>query len=50
MPSDTNVSLKIFEKLIKYKDLEVAVTKKWHLETTAASSYWCIRNGGKNGP
>ena len=50
MPSDTNVSLKIFEKLIKYKDLEVEVTKQWHLETTTASSYWCIKNGGKNDP
>ena len=35
MPSDTNVSLKIFEKLSKYKDLEIGVTKTWHLKTTA---------------
>ena len=34
VPSDTNVSLKIFEKLSKYKDLEVEVTKMWHLKTT----------------
>ena len=34
MPSDSDVSLKIFEKLRKYKDLEVKVTKTWHLKTT----------------
>ena len=28
-----NVSLKIFEKLSKYKDLEIEVTKMWHLNT-----------------
>ena len=27
VPSDTNVSLKMFEKLRKYKDLEIAVPK-----------------------
>ena len=32
--SDTNVSLKIFKKLSKYKDLEIEVTKMWHLRTT----------------
>ena len=26
VPNDTNVSLKIFEKLSKYKDLEIEVT------------------------
>ena len=34
VPSDTNVSLKIFEKLSSYKDLEIEVTKIWHLKTT----------------
>ena len=34
MLSDTNVSHKIFEKLSKYKDLEIEVTKTWHLKTT----------------
>ena len=34
VPSDTNVSLKIFEKLSKYKDLEIEATKMWHLKTT----------------
>ena len=27
VPSDANVSLKTFEKLSKYKDLEIEVTK-----------------------
>ena len=34
VPSDTNVSLKIFEKLSKYKDLETEVAKMWHLKAT----------------
>ena len=34
VPSDTNVSsLKIFEKLSKYENLEIEVTKMWHLKT-----------------
>ena len=33
VPSDTCVSLKIFEKLRKYKNLEMEVTKMWHLKT-----------------
>ena len=35
--SDTNVSLKIFEKLSKYKDLEIDITKLWHLKATTLS-------------
>ena len=35
VPSDISVSLKIFEKLSKYKDLEIEVAKMWHLKTTA---------------
>ena len=35
VPSDTNVSLKIFEKLSKYTDLEIEVTEMWYLKTTA---------------
>ena len=34
VPSDTNISLKIFEKLSKYKDLEIEVIHVWHLKTT----------------
>ena len=34
VPSDTNLSLKIFEKLSIYKDLAKKVTKMWHLKTT----------------
>ena len=33
-PSDTNVLFKIFEQLSKYRDLEIEVTKMWHLKTT----------------
>ena len=33
VPSVTKLSLKIFEKLSKYKDLEIEVTKMWHLKT-----------------
>ena len=35
VPSDANLSHKIFEKLSKYKDLEIEVTKMWHLKTAA---------------
>ena len=34
VPSNSNVSLKIFEKLRKYKDLEIEFTKVWHLKIT----------------
>ena len=30
--SDTSASLKTFEKLGKYKDLEIKVTKMWYLK------------------
>ena len=33
IPSDRNVSAKVFEKLSKYKDLEIEVEKMWHLKT-----------------
>ena len=33
VPSDRNVSAKVFEKLSKYKDLEIEVEKMWHLKT-----------------
>ena len=33
VPIDTNVSLRMFEKLSKYKDLEIEVTKMWHFQT-----------------
>ena len=34
VPSNSNVSLKIFEKLRKYKDLEIEFSKVWHLKIT----------------
>ena len=34
VPSDTNVSLKIFNKSRTYKDLEIEVMKMWHLKTS----------------
>ena len=34
LPSDTNVSFEIYEKLSKYKVLETGATKMWHLKTT----------------
>lgn len=32
LPSDSNVSLEIFEKLSKYKGLEIELAKIWHLK------------------
>ena len=34
VPSDNNVSAKEFEKLSKYKDLEIEVSKMWNVRTT----------------
>ena len=31
VPSDKNVTSKTFEKLSKYKDLEIEIGKMWHL-------------------
>ena len=37
VPSDTNLSHKILEKLSKYKGLEIEVTEVWHLKITTLS-------------
>ena len=34
VPSDRNTSVKVAEKLSKYKDLEIEVTKMWGMKTT----------------
>ena len=34
VPSDRNIAPKEFEKLSKYKDLEIEIQKMWHLHTT----------------
>ena len=34
IPSDRNVSLKLVEKLSKYTDLEIEVSKMWKMKTT----------------
>ena len=33
MPSDSNISTKEFEKLSKYKDLEIEIAKMWKMKT-----------------
>ena len=33
VPSDRNVSLEEYEKVSKYKDLEIEIQKMWHLKT-----------------
>ena len=33
IPTDKNVSLKMFDKLSKYKDLEIEIQKMWNLKT-----------------
>ena len=32
VPADRNIATKEFEKLSKYKDLEIEIGKMWHLE------------------
>ena len=34
IPSDRNVSIKEVEKLSKYKDLEIEVSKMWQMKTS----------------
>ena len=34
VPSDRKISLKEYEKVSRYKDLEVEIQKMWHLKTT----------------
>ena len=34
VPSDRNVSLKEYEKVSKYEDLEIELQKMWNLKTT----------------
>ena len=33
VPSDSNISAKEFEKLSKYKDLEIEIAKTWKMKT-----------------
>ena len=33
VPSDSNISAKEFEKLCKYKDLEIEIAKMWKMKT-----------------
>ena len=37
VPADKNFSLKEFQNLSKYKDLEIKVTKMWKLKTKTLS-------------
>ena len=49
--SDTKVSIKIFEKLSKQKDLEKEVSKMWHLKTTTLPvAIGPLSKVGKTGP
>ena len=34
VPTDNNVSLKEYNKIDKYKDVEIEIEKMWHLKTT----------------
>ena len=34
LPTDNNVSVKIYNKTSKYTDLEIEIKKMWHLKTT----------------
>ena len=35
VPSDSNISAKEFEKISKYKDLEIEIAKMWKMKTKA---------------
>jgi len=42
-PYDSNINTKEAEKLSKYKDLEIEVSRKWTVRTKTASYSWSIR-------
>ena len=52
VPEDKNISLKEFQKLSKYKDLEIEVTKMWKLKTktipVVTGALGMIKKGKKN--
>ena len=39
VPSDSNISAKEFEKLSKYKDLEIEITNMWKMKTKNHTRY-----------
>ena len=43
IPVDKNVSIAEFEKLSKYKDLEIEVEKLWHMKTDNPYRDWGLR-------
>ena len=51
MPADKNVSVAEFEKLPKYKDLEIKVEKLWHMKTVTipvvTGALGMIKNGNE---
>ena len=40
VPSDSNISAKKFEKLSKYKDLEIEIAKMWKTKTKAIPYFY----------
>ncbi len=34
IPSERNISVKVTEKLSKYKDLEIEINRMWRMKTT----------------
>ena len=52
VPADNNISLTEFQKLSKYKDLEIEVTKMWKLKTktfpVATGALGWIKKGTQN--
>ena len=34
VPTDNNISVKEYNEISKYKDLEIEIEKNWHLKTT----------------
>ena len=52
VPSDQNMSLNEFQKVSKYRDLEIEVTKMWKLKTkvipVVIGALGMIKNGKKN--
>ena len=46
IPTDRNTSVKVTEKLSKYKDLEIEIERMWGMKLMVQNSWAEIRNRG----
>jgi hypothetical protein len=45
IPNDLNINTEVIEKVNKYRDLEIEISKVWKVRTKNCASYvWSIRH------